>query len=671
MRITLFGSRRPLDQFAGVPEQLSNSGHEVRYERLWDREMRFGHHAQPGVIEDAHALAFADLSYNAHLAPARFARERGIPTVLLVDGVVEHANTYSNPWLGPTHLQNTPHDLVLAMGRWQGELLERLGNRVIVTGLPRLDGFESRVAEARRHTEPGQWLLVSTALTPALDEAARGRVLEMLAQIRTSARLRNLPVRWRTDSTLASQLGVQRDESPLAESLAGARATLSTASTLVVESMIAGVPTAVAHPHCWPLWVPAAWTWRAREDDGTLHKLPIHSSPSLDNTLDALLEERDLSTQESVLELLHTPDAADRVANAITNTRLSNNQNPIPSMGSVRVLPTRCSTLYIAVCDHQDPRPRMVDTALTAMRADPDSHLLCIGTSPLNFEQTNTPSLDHPHAHAIVLDPLDSTHERANAELDAALALKPSRIEFDDDRALALAARLVNRGVVSDDRRLARRNDFAVRQVDLWPWGVRWPANESSADAWLEHELRLAGYESIELDEPSDDCDAVLVRAATERPSWSEVKRWRDMGLGVAISPNMVVDVGVYAAERAVARLMHSGCRRIAVAHTPGRSPVLAPVIRHGAPIIGWLDDDATEPTTHMGLPAYPFTSGLIRLRVDGLLTLHERDLERYHGTGLPTELVDLRKAAAHEIDHVARKAVHREAIAHPRIDRG
>lgn len=669
-RVVLFGSRRPLDQFAGVPQTLEQLGTEVVYERLWYREMRFGHHANPNAIDGAHALAFADLSYNAHLAPTRLARERGIPTVLLVDGVVEYANTFMNPWLGPTHLQRTPHDLVLATGPLQAKLLEHLGNHVVTTGLPRLDGFENRITEACKHLEPNQWLLAVTALTPAMDDDALSRVRGMLRTVRDESKRRNLSVRWRIAPHLADALGVPVDTAALIESLAGAKATLTTASTLAVESMLAGVPTAIAHPHPWPLWVPAAWVWQASPNNAPLGNLPIEYLTACSAVLDAILASPDLSNQRAILDQLHTPKAATNVARTLLGATPASNANPIPSMARVRVVPSPCDTLHIAICDHTQPRPRIVDHALRAMTTNTHDHLLCVGLSPLNFQNTNTPSLDHPRAHEVILDPIAAEHERAQSLLDTALVLKPTRVSFDDNRALALAAQLVSRGVRCDDPRLASRSDHAVHTTEQWPLAPRSPASEIEADAWLERELCQAGYAYIAYDQPEEDCDAVLVRAASPRPHPAVLEQWRTRGLGVAVSPNMHVETGVYAAERALARLQHQGCTRLCVAGTAERSPILAAPIRHGAPIFGWLDDDALDPTTHMGLPAHPFESGLARLKPNGLFVLREPMLDRCRATGLPTELIDLHEALAHQPDHRVGEPIHREPLAHPGVDR-
>ena len=667
--VVLFGSRRPLDAFTGVPELLHEHGVEVCYERLWDRELRFGHHAIPELLEDARAVAFADLSYNGHLAPTRLAREMHIPTVLLVDGVVEYANTFANPWLGPTHLQNTPHDAVLAMGPLAGRILTDLGNRVTVTGLPRLDGFADRLAEARTRIEQDQWLVVATANTPAMDGDGLARVRAMLRELRAEASKREIQVRWRIDASLARDLGVAPDTAPLLGTLAGARATVTTASTLAVESMLAGVPTAVAHPHAHPLWMPAAWVWQPTPCRSPIDDLLLERPATLAETLDAVLAGPSLDHQREILEHLHTPAAAQNVARALLEARRTGNANAIPSIGSALVAPAPCDTLFLAVCNHEQARPPIVDRALQAMASDRRTHVLCIALSPLHFSDSRTPTIDHDRAHEVVPDPTLAAHERERAILDAALALRPGRVIFEDDRALAIAARLVARGASCDDPRLQTRNDHAVWTIERWPWGPTWPADPLAADAWLRRELELAGYERIALDRPAEGCDAVLVRAHAARPHPSLVQQWRRAGLGVAVSPNMHVELGAYAADRAISRLLDRGCSRLAVVLRPERSPVLRGSMHRGASIAGFLDDDAQPFDTHLGLPAHPFDSGLVELAPDGLLVLHQHDLPRCRATGLPTELVDLDKAATDELDHAPGEAVHGESLAHPGAD--
>lgn len=687
-RIVLFGSRRPLDAFAGVPERIDALGDEVWYEGLWGREARFGHHAQPRVIESASLLAFADLSFNMPLRPTMLAHRLGVPTALLVDGVMEFANTCMNPWLGPAHLRQMPHDVVLAMGPLQGTILEALGNRVLITGLPRLDGYADRMSVARKRVEPDRYVLVSTALAPAMDDGALSRVGSMLRSLREILRERGLEVRWRIDTTLARGLGVPADDAPLALSLAGARATITTASTLAVESMLAGVPTAVAHPHPWPLWAPAGWVWQAEgayevpvdvrpacEAAGAfLAGLPIEHAGSLGALVEMVTSTRDVQSQQRVLDALHVDDAATRVARALHDTTHRGHARTgrrLRGMGSTIVRQTPRNgprVLNVAVCDHVNPRPEMVERAL-ALMDDPRTHLLCVGLGPMNYARPNIPTIDHPRAHACVLEPTAGEHERARALLRAALALRPDAVVIDDERALALAAQLVTRGVRCDDPRLGQRNDFAVRHVESWPWSPRTPASWARADAWIACQLRRAGYQCLAMDAPSPGCDAVLVGAASPRPDPLLVARWRAAGLGVGVSPNMSVERGVVAAQRAIERLRERGCGRLAVAGFAERSAVLAGPITRGAPIVGWLDDAAGARYTHLGLPAHGFDRGIDRLKPDGVLLLCDSALEQCAGVGLPVDVVRLEEVAADEFDSLACERVHGETLADAHVD--
>lgn len=687
-RIVLFGSRRPLDAFAGVPARLDALGDEVWYEGLWGREARFGHHAQPRVIERAGLLAFADLSFNMPLRPTMLAHCLGAPTVLLVDGVMEFANTCMNPWLGPAHLRRMPHDVVLAMGPLQGAILEALGNRVMVTGLPRLDGFAGRVARARNHIEPDRYVLVSTALAPAMDDGALSRVGSMLRSLREILREHGLEARWRVDAALARGLGVPADDTPLALSLAGARATITTASTLGVESMLAGVPTAVAHPHPWPLWAPAGWVWQAEdayeapadvrpacEAAGVyLAGLPIERAGSLGALVEMVTNTSDVQSQQRVLDALHVEDAATRVAGTLHDTahlghaRMERRLRGIGSSNVRRTPRMGPRVLHVAVCDHVNPRPALVERAL-ALMDDPRTHLLCVGLGPMNYARPNIPTIDHPRAHACVLEPTAGEHERARALLRATLALRPDMVVIDDDRALALAAQLTARGVRCDDPRLGQRNDFAVRHVEAWPWSPRTPASWARADAWIACQLRRAGYQRLAMDAPSPGCDAVLVRAASPRPDPQLVARWRAAELGVGVSPNMSVERGVVAAQRAIERLRAQGCDRLAVAGFAERSAVLAGPIARGAPIVGWLDDAAGARYTHMGLPAHGFDRGIDRLEPDGVLVLCDSALQQCAGVGLPVEVVRLEEVAADEFDGLACERVHCESFADAHVD--
>lgn len=197
------------------------------------------------------------------------------PILLQMDGVLEYANTFLNPRVG---IRSAPVDCVLASGLHDRAILRALRNRAAATGLPRLAGFADRVKACCGHDDP-QGILVAAANQPAFTSGARIRLLASLAKIKDEAAGLSLPIRWRIGRRIARELGVKNDSCDLAHSLASVRAVITSASTLAVESMMAHKPTAILHPHPWPLWIPCAWRYdgdsssRFSQDRATMEAL--------------------------------------------------------------------------------------------------------------------------------------------------------------------------------------------------------------------------------------------------------------------------------------------------------------------------------------------------------------------------------------------------------------
>lgn len=924
--VLLYGSRRPLDQFAGVPERLAGRGIEVWYERLWGDAMKQGAHALPWLIERAGVVGFADLTHRLHAQATRVAQRVGTPTVLLVDGVTEFANTLMNPWLGAHHLRPAAQGTVLAMGPLQAEILRALGNRPEVSGLPRLDGFAERVAAQRRLlAEPPGRLVVATANTPAMTAPARARLIRALELIGRAADRRGVGVRWRLTGDLATELGVPADTEPLDQALAGASAVLTTASTLAVEAMLAGVPTGVFHPHPWPLWVPGAWVWRpvfadidadaeavrsaigrgaaatgacdafvgellGGSDPGVSVRTPVAGASEM---LDALLaaEASRLAVQARLLGAMHASGAGERVAGVLA--RVGGAQRPDVRPGvqdgvrapemlgrvEIKAAPKRARRVVSLLQCGKSPVGGVTNWSIRmgrAFAARPDLgfefHTIAIGAEPLNHETSNIPEdPSDPCLHACVLDPCDPTHRRVEAIAAAARALEPDLVipSYNEEtfaaaaalhdsgaRVLAIAhvdeaadearlrafdrwdagvgvsdacvgwikaaagerpvdrivygvpvragprpvatggpirlayigrmiewqkrisdligllerleslgtdyrldvvgdgpdmrpwlarvgamglldrrvfihgrrgmawvesflpgvdlsvlvsgwegtsismleamgqgvapcvtrvdsgvgewvedgvhgvvapvgrpdlmgeridglardrARVAAMGEASRRRMVERRmgvqdmaeryatvfartierpafatapGDHAARVRDRTGWTPRVPESEPEADRWFTERLRDAGYRCVAVGGLAAGCDAVLVPASAPRPSPETIGVWRARGLGVAVSPNGAVEHAVRLAESAIGRLTDAGCGRIAVFGAGEQSGAFVPAVRHGAPIVGWIDDgvgpgagsDAGGRTTHMGLPAVPFS------RIDELL---------------------------------------------------
>ncbi len=86
----------------------------------------------------------------------RRAVERGIPTLILADGILEYRNTWEHPQLPAGSLfQPVLGHKIACLGRSQARILESWhnGNRCEVTGSPRFDYVRRDGSVARAATE--------------------------------------------------------------------------------------------------------------------------------------------------------------------------------------------------------------------------------------------------------------------------------------------------------------------------------------------------------------------------------------------------------------------------------------------------------------------------------------------------------------------------------------
>lgn len=281
------------------------------------------------------------------------------PILLQMDGVLEYANTFLNTNAGEQLLQPAPANVVLASGVHDRSILQALGNRAVATGLPRLGRFADRVQAQR--VESCQGILVASANQPAFTQGARSRLIASFKHIKAYAAKQNLPIRWRIESTIAYELGVENDETELAESLAQVRCVLTSASTLAIESMIANKPTAIIHPHPWPLWIPCAWRYDGETSDtdegiaqdlatidalqgkdrkanaaaaDSITKIYAQTTPittrSLNELFDALLDPAPelMALQERIVQRYTRPNPEKRVARVIERVASSSTLRP-------------------------------------------------------------------------------------------------------------------------------------------------------------------------------------------------------------------------------------------------------------------------------------------------------------------------------------------------------
>ena len=223
-------------------------------------------------------------------------------TALLLDGITDWRNTLVNPRQTECYLRPAGVDLVLCSGLSDARVLRGLGNRAAATGLPRIDrSFGAARPPLTGRTGP---VLVATANTPAFSEHERSRLLEALRELRDEAGFASVPLLWRLTGGLDDELGVASDARPLPAVLADARATICTPSTLLVESMRAGVPTALLHAEPTPLWHAAAWVWQPTDHapvrDPTLVASPLAGLARWVDSPSRLLRQLSAPTREQI-----------------------------------------------------------------------------------------------------------------------------------------------------------------------------------------------------------------------------------------------------------------------------------------------------------------------------------------------------------------------------------
>jgi hypothetical protein len=209
------------------------------------------------------------------------ASRRGIPTLHMVDGIIEWRNCWENPRSQTEHrgmplFMPVLADKIACIGRSQARILEALGNpgKCEVVGVPRFDRLLGRTPRVRGN---GPFrLLIMTAKTPGFTDEqiamASRSLVDLKSWIETyngSGQFQIRPL-WRVTAGLSENIGVPnelRDTSgaDLATVLSDVDAVITTPSTTILESMLFDLPVAVLDYTNSPQFVAAAWSVTCRE----------------------------------------------------------------------------------------------------------------------------------------------------------------------------------------------------------------------------------------------------------------------------------------------------------------------------------------------------------------------------------------------------------------------
>lgn len=209
--------------------------------------------------------------------PVIEAGRQGIPTLLVMDGILEWRNTWEHPQLTAPLLQPVLSDKVACIGASQARILESWGNigKCEIIGMPRLDPF----LQGSLSANPGNCftILVASAKTPFFTRDQQQLVMQGMKQVcaalRTDIRApqgQKIEVLWRISQELYDGLdGVPADRNCVGENLhellPRVDAVISTPSTLLLEAMLYRIPVAILDFTNSPQYVQAAWSITSSE----------------------------------------------------------------------------------------------------------------------------------------------------------------------------------------------------------------------------------------------------------------------------------------------------------------------------------------------------------------------------------------------------------------------
>ena len=247
-----------------------------------------------------------------------------IPVLVLADGILEYRNTWQHPGLAAGSMfQPLLGHKIACIGRGQARILESWGNvgKCEVIGQPRFDELAAQKTQPPTKSDNFR-LLIATAQTPAFDDQQHATVLQSLKDLQVwlaeNPKLggKTVEATWRLTAGLDEELGfAPRDPvnegklPPMLEVMDNVDAVITTPSTVFLESVLKGRPTAILDYHNTPAYIPPGWTISAQSHIGpVVHELADPPKPKLlfqDTTLHDHLECRSPAA-ERMLDLILT-----------------------------------------------------------------------------------------------------------------------------------------------------------------------------------------------------------------------------------------------------------------------------------------------------------------------------------------------------------------------------
>lgn len=196
------------------------------------------------------------------------ANHRGIPTLYVMDGILEWSYIWNNKsFIIPygTVFQPLLSKNIAVIGRNSARIIASMGihsNKINIIGLPRLDGFSrERVTDVCKRPK----ILICTANTAYHNNLQKMSVKEALQDLKNVIENQlEIDCLWRISDELAIELGVKANKESLTQVMQRANAIISFPSTVILEGMLLGIPSAIIEYRAVPIYMKSAWEIRSK-----------------------------------------------------------------------------------------------------------------------------------------------------------------------------------------------------------------------------------------------------------------------------------------------------------------------------------------------------------------------------------------------------------------------
>lgn len=200
-----------------------------------------------------------------------------IPTLTIQDGIIEHQHCWDKNRQGIQRYRPILSDKIAVFGDRSRALLLAWGaspNQIVVTGAPRFDEYMAGDSSGKGP------ILLTCANTPFFEKSGETsfflifeEIIKYLGNANVAFRLR-FPEKVRKRalawdgcfSHLKALCMAVSETNPLVYDLTEARAVVTTVSTVAVEAMLLGKPTALVHPQCSTVYLSSPWNIRCEAD---------------------------------------------------------------------------------------------------------------------------------------------------------------------------------------------------------------------------------------------------------------------------------------------------------------------------------------------------------------------------------------------------------------------